>query len=314
MPIIVPTDLRKELDPVYVGLGEAGVPLVPERDISDGAERQIVGLLNRMPEPVMGRTIADVARMFGLSSEIYVDLRLVKFDNDPREAVGRSRAGQLQGFYAPLSEVIEDINIVFSTGDNYEIDRDTGGLLSFDRIYYHTAFEKAVQDLEDRKCLIVGSCLSAHELLYRHHQLERIKRDKKIFGIFEHTVTADSPLMSGIESPFWAAHSRVGDIPVDDVKNLANAVDGFKVLAESREAGWFAVEYTTENGVPVVCLNAHPEYDPRVLGYEGARDDILPAHYYEGDNPKKGIIDHREQSIAVRLGSNILRRSLDLVE
>ena len=123
--------------------------------------------------------------------------------------------------------------------------------------------------------------------LYYHYGIPKRVLEKKLFGVFEHTV--EDPnfiLFRGFDDTFWVPHSRNTTVDRADIE----AVPALKVLASSREAGVYAVK--TDQGRQVFLMG-HAEYDRDTLRREYMRDlaagvDIqIPQHYFPGDDPSR---------------------------
>jgi homoserine O-succinyltransferase len=130
-------------------------------------------------------------------------------------------------------------------------------------------------------------CWGAQAGLYYHYGIPKHLLEKKLFGVFEHTV--EDPnfiLFRGFDDTFLVPHSRNTTVLREDIE----AVPGLKVLSASPDAGVYAVK--TE-GCKQVFLFGHAEYDRDTLKKEYDRDvaagiDIeVPKNYYPDNDPTK---------------------------
>ena len=128
-------------------------------------------------------------------------------------------------------------------------------------------------------------CWGAQAGLYYHYGIQKKLLDKKLFGVFKHTV--EDPnfiLFRGFDDKFWVPHSRNTTVAREDIE----AVEGLKVLSASPEAGVYAVKSPESKQV---FLMGHAEYDADTLKKEYLRDvaagiDIqIPANYFTDDDP-----------------------------
>ena len=128
-------------------------------------------------------------------------------------------------------------------------------------------------------------CWGAQAGLYYHYGIQKKLLDKKLFGVFKHTV--EDPnfiLFRGFDDKFWVPHSRNTTVAREDIE----ATEGLKVLSASPEAGVYAVKSPESKQV---FLMGHAEYDPDTLKKEYLRDvaagiDIqIPANYFTDDDP-----------------------------
>ena len=130
-------------------------------------------------------------------------------------------------------------------------------------------------------------CWGAQAGLYYHFGIPKRPLPQKLFGVFQHTVQDPNfILFRGFDDRFWVPHSRNTTVDREDIE----AVPGLKVLADSREAGVYAVK--TPQGRQVFLMG-HAEYDRDTLKKEYLRDvsagvEIqIPRHYFPGDDPSR---------------------------
>ena len=132
-------------------------------------------------------------------------------------------------------------------------------------------------------------CWGAQAGLYYHHGIKKYPLDKKMLGIFEHTVDhKTSILFRGFDDCFWAPHSRYTTILREDVE----ACPDVKILASSKEAGVYVC--ATERGRQIF-VTGHPEYDGDTLKKEFIRDTAngvgqMPKNYFPDDDSEKDPI------------------------
>lgn len=129
-------------------------------------------------------------------------------------------------------------------------------------------------------------CWAAQAGLYYHYGLQKYEFDKKLSGIFEHTVLEENnELVRGIDKHFYAPHSRHTGISSEDIRNVKE----LSIVAESEEAG----AYIVTDGGKNVFVNGHPEYDLYRLAEEYIRDSDrglspdIPKNYFPDDDPDK---------------------------
>ena len=133
-------------------------------------------------------------------------------------------------------------------------------------------------------------CWGAQAGLYYHFGIDKQPLDKKMFGVFEHSVSYKrSILFRGFDDVFYAPHSRHTTISKSDIK----AHKELKILAESKEAGIYAI--MTKKGKQVF-ITGHSEYDPDTLKNEYVRDKEAgkpiekPKNYFPNDDDRKAPI------------------------
>ena len=129
-------------------------------------------------------------------------------------------------------------------------------------------------------------CWAAQAGLYYHYGVQKYELDKKLSGVFEHTVIdSSSELVRGIDKNFFAPHSRYTGISKEDIINN----DKLTIAADSDDTGVYIVVDDSGN----VFVNGHPEYDLYRLAEEYIRDTDkglspdVPKNYFPDDDPEK---------------------------
>lgn len=131
-------------------------------------------------------------------------------------------------------------------------------------------------------------CWGAQAALYHFYGIQKYPLDKKLFGVFKHTIYDSSfPLFRGFDDEFYAPHSRHTTISASDIERQSE----LKILSESEEAGVYIV---ASRGGREFYVTGHSEYSPLTLHEEYTRDlekgmdnVELPKNYYKNDNPNQ---------------------------
>lgn len=131
-------------------------------------------------------------------------------------------------------------------------------------------------------------CWGAQAALYHFYDIQKYPLDKKLFGVFKHTINDSSfPLFRGFDDEFYAPHSRHTTISASDIERQSE----LKILSESEEAGVYIV---ASRGGREFYVTGHSEYSPLTLHEEYTRDlekgmdnVELPKNYYKNDNPNQ---------------------------
>ena len=230
-------------------------------------------LLNLMPTKVDTET--QLARVLG-NTPLQIELELIA----PAGHISRNTSQEhMLSFYKTFDEVK---------------DRNFDGLVITGAPVEHLPFEEV--DYWPELCAIMEwskthvhstlhICWGAQAGLYYHYGIPKRALPQKLFGVFRHQV--EDPnfiLFRGFDDAFWVPHSRNTTVDRADIE----AVPGLKVLADSEEAGVYAVK--TPRGRQVFLMG-HAEYDRDTLHQEYRRDVekglaiSLPEGYYPGDDP-----------------------------
>jgi homoserine O-succinyltransferase len=137
-------------------------------------------------------------------------------------------------------------------------------------------------------------CWGAKAALKHFHDVESIKSERKLFGLFEHRIVSDKTgLLFGFPDVFqvpvsrWKSPRRADILQHKDLEIVADSEEaGPNIMVESApyEAGQLLYPRR------VYILN-HPEYDTETLGAEYKRDAAtnstqpMPLHYFPKDDP-----------------------------
>lgn len=130
-------------------------------------------------------------------------------------------------------------------------------------------------------------CWGAQAALYYHYGIPKYDLPQKMFGVFPHTVNRkEKMLFRGFDDVFYVPHSRHTEVRREDIEK----VSGLSILAESEEAGVYAV---MDKKFRHLFITGHSEYDPLTLKAEYDRDIgqglpiNIPANYYPHDDPQQ---------------------------
>ncbi len=140
-------------------------------------------------------------------------------------------------------------------------------------------------------------CWGAQAGLYYHYGIKKVPLEKKLFGVFAHTVEyKNSILFRGFDDTFMVPHSRHTTVLRKDIENVPE----LKILASSEKAGVYVI--STDKGRQIF-VTGHSEYDGDTLKNEYLRDknaglDIsVPENYFPGnDDTKPPIVSWRSHA------------------
>ena len=250
-------------------------------------------MLNLMPQKIATET--QIARLIG-NTPLQVELELLQ------TATHKSRhtsEEHMLAFYKTFDEVKhKKYDGLIITGAPVEH-------LEFEQVEY---WDELCEIMEWSKTHVTSTfhiCWGAQAGLYYHYGVNKIQLDKKLFGVFEHSLDhKHSILFRGFDDKFVVPHSRHTTCRREDIE----AVEGLKILASSPEAGVFVC--ATEKGRQIF-VTGHSEYDADTLKNEYLRDKAaglpidVPKNYVpDDDDTKEPIV--RWRSCANLLYSNWL--------
>ena len=161
--------------------------------------------------------------------------------------------------------------------------------LPFEKVDYR---EELCQIMEWSKTHVYSTlhlCWGAFAGLYYHYGVPKYVLKKKVFGVFEHSMTYSRPvkLFRGFDDVFYVPHSRYTEIRREDIVKHKE----LRILSESEECGIYAV---SDLHGRQIFITGHSEYDRDTLDREYKRDHgagintALPVNYYTDDDPAKG--------------------------
>ena len=271
MPIKIPESL-----PARATLESENIFTITEhRAVTQDIRPLRILLLNLMPTKVVTET--QLARLLG-NSPLQIELELIMIAS--RESRNTSREHMLS-FYKTFDDVRDQhFDGMVITGAPVE-------QMEFEQVDY---WDELCAIMEWSKTHVTSTfhiCWGAQAGLYYHFGIRKIPLEKKLFGVFEHTVERrSSMLLRGFDDTFFVPHSRHTTISRADVE----AVPQLKILASSPEAGIYAI--ATDKGRQIF-ITGHSEYDAETLRLEYERDKKaglpidVPKNYFPDDDDTK---------------------------
>ncbi|MBE6629464.1 MAG: homoserine O-succinyltransferase [Ruminococcaceae bacterium] len=283
MPIKIPNLL-----PATQTLHEENIFVITEnRAITQDIRPLRIVMLNLMPQKIVTET--QIARLIG-NTPLQVELELLQ---TATHKTSHTSAEHMLSFYKVFDD-IKDQNFdgMIITGAPVE-------QMPFEEVEY---WEELCEIMEWSKTHVTSTlhiCWGAQAGLYYHYGIKKYGLDKKLFGVFEHTLDYKrSILFRGFDDTFLVPHSRHTTVRREDVES----VEGLRVLASSKEAGVFVV--STDRGRQIF-VTGHSEYDGDTLKREYLRDKNaglpidIPKNYFPDDD------DTREPLVRWRSCANL---------
>ena len=230
-------------------------------------------LLNLMPTKIDTET--QLARVLG-NTPLQIELELIA----PSGHVSKNTSKEhMLAFYKTFDQVKH------RTFDGLIITGAPVELMDFEEVDYWPELCEIMEWSKTHAHSTLHICWGAQAGLYYHYGIPKHQLDKKLFGVFKHTVEDPNYILfRGFDDKFWVPHSRNTTVAREDIE----AVPGLKVLSASPEAGVYAVKSPESKQV---FLMGHAEYDPDTLKKEYLRDvaagvDILlPENYFPENDP-----------------------------
>ena len=232
-------------------------------------------LLNLMPLKISTET--HILRMLSNSPlQIEIDLLMMstyESTNTPKE--------HLTSFYKTFDDLKNNkYDGMIITGAPVE-------QMEFEEVIYWKEMQTIMDWSKHNVTSVFHICWGAQAGLYHHFGIQKHPLEKKMFGVFPHTVTdRNEPLLRGFDDIFTAPHSRHTGISIQDIDKNPNV----KLLSASIDAGAYIVMSSDRR---MIFVTGHSEYDPNTLADEYFRDlnkglpIEMPQNYFPNNNPSQ---------------------------
>ena len=284
MPIKIPHDL-----PAARTLRDENIFVITlERARTQDIRPLRILVLNLMPTKIATET--QLARLLG-NTPLQVDLELLTVSSHTPTHVSPEH---MISFYRSFDE----INSQFF--DGLVITGAPVEQMPFEEVDYWDELCSIMAWSKSHVYSTFHICWGAQAGLYYHYGINKEPLKEKLFGVFEHSVVhKGSILFRGFDDVFLVPHSRHTTV----TRQAIEAVPALKILAESPEAGVYAV---STDGGRQIFITGHSEYDKRTLEQEYLRDKAQglpirpPKNYYPNDD------DSREPLCLWRSSANLL--------
>lgn len=271
MPIKIPNEL-----PAVKVLNSENIFVMTEtRAITQDIRPLKLLILNLMPLKI--DTEIQLSRMLG-NTPLQIEIELIKTSTYESR---NTSAEHLLAFYKTFDEVRD------KTFDGLIITGAPVEQMEFEEVEY---WEELCEIMEWSKKNVTSTfhiCWGAQAGLYYHYGIKKYPLEKKLFGVYPHTVEyKNSILMRGFDDTFYVPHSRHTTIKREDIEKVPE----LKILSTSPQAGVYAV--SSKNGRQIF-ITGHSEYDPGTLKKEYLRDKNLglpidiPENYFPDDDDTK---------------------------
>ena len=267
IPNLLPATSTLEAENIFV--------MTETRALSQDIRPLQILLLNLMPTKIDTET--QLARVLG-NTPLQIELELIA----PASHVSKNTAQEhMLTFYKSFDDVKHrSFDGLVITGAPVE-------LMEFEEVDYWPELCRIMEWSKTNVHSTLHICWGAQAGLYYHYGIQKRTLERKLFGVFRHTVEEPNfILFRGFDDSFMVPHSRNTTVDREDIE----AVPELKILAASPEAGVYAVK--TEQGRQVFVMG-HAEYDRDTLKKEYLRDvaagvDIgLPENYFPEDDPSR---------------------------
>ena len=271
MPIKIPDKL-----PAVKILAEENIfDMTQTRAITQDIRPLKLLVLNLMPTKI--ETETQLSRLLG-NTPLQIEMELIHTQSHRSKNVSKEH---LFSFYKTFDEIK---NLKF---DGMIITGAPVEKLNFEQVDYWQELCSIMEWTKTNVHSTFHICWGAQAALYYHYGIDKQQLNKKLFGVYPHTVEhKKSILFRGFDDVFMAPHSRHTTVSRKDIESVPE----LKILASSTQAGVFAVK--NKSGSQIFVFG-HSEYDPDTLKREYLRDktaglDIsVPENYFPDDDDTK---------------------------
>lgn len=274
MPIIIPNNL-----PAAKTLMDENIFLINEkRAVSQDIRPLRIAILNLMPTKI--ETETQLLRLIG-NTPLQVEVVFLHTETYKSKNISQEH---LYNFYKTFQDVKhEKFDGMIITGAPIEN-------LDFEDVEYWSELEEIMEYTVNNVTSTLHICWGAQAALYYHYHIPKYTLDKKIFGVFPHSICRkNEKLLRGFDEEFYVPHSRYTEVREEDIKKVPN----IKILSQSKISG---VYITASIDGKQLFVTGHSEYDPFTLKNEYERDILkginidIPPNYFFNDNPENNPV------------------------
>lgn len=245
-----------------------------ERAIHQDIRSLNIAVLNLMPDKQ--ETEEQLLRLLS-NSPLQIDVTFIRLVTHKYKNTG---ASYLLKNYRPFYEIEREyFDGLIITGAPVE-------KLGFEQVDYWNELSAILEWSRLHVTSTLHLSWAAQAGLYYHYGVTKHDLDKKLSGIFSHTVLSkNNELVRGFDKVFNAPHSTYSGINEHELA----AVPELEVIARSDTAG----AYIISDGGGNIFVDGHPEYDTDRLAFEYERDKEkglspdIPENYFPGNDPEK---------------------------
>lgn len=281
MPIKIPNDL-----PAAEILNNENIFVMDEKRAFQQDIRPLeIAILNLMPSKILTET--QLLRLLG-NSALQVKITFLH----PKSHISKNTSAEHLGtFYSTFDEIENQrFDGLIITGAPIEH-------LEFEEVTYWEELKKIMDWSLYNVYSTFHICWGAQAGLYHHYKIPKYPLNRKMFGVFEHSVNKKYiKLCRGFDDSFFVPHSRHTEVRTEDVEKIPN----LEILSTSNEAGMYIC--ASKDGRQIF-VTGHSEYDGLVLKSEYNRDieknisiDIPKNYFPENDPEKEPIVKWRSHA------------------
>ena len=288
MPLVAHTSL-----PSFDRLKQRGQEILTlDRALTQDIRELHIGLLNMMPDAALKITERQFMRLVGNCNQIaqfYVHVFSL-----PGLRRSPETAAYIDQHYTTFEQVKQDgLDALIITGANVVNP-------SLDQEDFWRPLTEVIEWARQNVTSTLCSCLSTHALMKYFYQVDRVRRETKKWGVFEHRVIQPAhPLLREINTRFDVPHSRWNSITDEHFEQA-----GLTVLIQSFDGEVHMA--VSPDQLRIVYFQGHPEYDTNSLLKEYRRDLM---RYFEGKDTQPPYPENYFPLEAREIAERYMRRA-----
>ena len=235
-------------------------------------------ILNLMPMKITTET--DLIRLLS-NSPLQIEIDFLKLKSHTSK---NTPIEHLMAFYKTFEKIKKGkYNGMIITGAPVEH-------MEFEAVDYWSEITEILDWAKHNVTSTLFICWAAQAGLYHYYGIPKYQMDKKMFGVFKHTVLdPKNPIFRGFDDEFFVPHSRHTEVRKKDIEKVPE----LSILSESKDSGVYII--MGRNGREFF-ITGHSEYSRYTLHDEYIRDlkkglNIdMPVNYYEDNDPQKAPV------------------------
>jgi len=271
MPIKIPSKLPAN----SVLNGENIFCITEKRALKQDIRPLKIAILNIMPTKIVTET--QLLRLLG-NTPLQVEIDFIQTSTHTSK---NTSVEHINSFYKTFDEIKN------SKYDGMIITGAPVELLEFEDVDYWDEIKEIMEWTKYNVTSTFHICWAALAGLYYHYKIPKIAMEKKLSGVFEHTVQRKkSMLVRGFDDVFFAPHSRYSTVETALVRKNPH----LQLISESKDAGAYIIASKDKKQI---FVTGHSEYDSETLKLEYERDLNLgknpevPKNYFVNNDPSK---------------------------
>ncbi len=271
MPIKLPNNL-----PAVKTLTEENVFVMTDtRAMTQDIRPLQILILNLMPTKIDTET--QLTRLLG-NTPLQVELELLQTSTHKSQNTSEEHMFAFYKTFDAIKQKNYDGMII--TGAPVE-------LLEFEEVEYWDELCEIMEWSRSHVHSTFHICWGAQAGLYYHYGIKKRKLDKKLSGVYKHTLDyKHGMLFRGFDDEFYVPHSRNTTVYEEDVLEH----EELRIISKSDEAGIYAIKSKDDRQIFIM---GHSEYDAETLKKEYERDKNaglnpeVPCNYFPDDDDTK---------------------------